>query len=737
MVEDTGKGFLNFTKDFSNTGSNSTGKDKGRTSNEEWWDPETNETSVSPDWNVSSLTPPSNTSGQPLNPADPDDITSKQPLRPSLVLIPPLFVPLYSDWNSAMATWGLAWEAHVYGLASVFAGFGLISVLCLLGLPLRCPAGSPYFTVLHLLLLATGGVRAFSLLYDAYSHQDRLPLLGSLLLSELPLACLTSAFSLSFILLSQRSRMRLSLRFSLSAPLSTPPRPCLLLGLSLLHFGASLGCVGLLQLLPSLPALLLLPQGLFVSLCLLLSCSYLLFYCHVRADNTHIYQLRDTGEEGGSPEIGPPARCPFAEVGEWGKAAGAGVGAALCLMGCGGLQLYGILHALGLGGVSAGAGFQPWPWWGYQMGCRLCEVGVCLSLSLIGAQPLLCHTSSSSRTTSNPRPGSWSRLPCVSTSTGPNHSPRAENKSPTLPPHYPWSPSQQDKLVVCEVITKSPSENLPLYSLADPPQNGPGLPSNPSHTRSSIPPLLPNPPSPPGRPRDGVDWHFSLDSATLYSDSTVDLRPPSPINLSRSIDQALFSETLFPHGLFSPPRLFHASSSLSLTSPSQGDSYPGSHSASSPLYRTSSCGDVDQDDSMSRSRLSQPDHDRTPGSPDPCGWKRSNASSVGQVSLSSSSQGLCSSPIDKVKSRFCPRATRGQHLPQSSLPRSIPHMPHHRRYRTLSSASQYSQGEGRLAGTEHLSESRQLERDLAVQAEFINVCRQIDSLSVCSDTIDL
>ena len=150
----------------------------------------------------------------------------------------------------------------------------------------------------------------------------------------------------------------LSLPLSLSLP-PPPPRPFLLLGLSLLPFGASLGCVGLLQLLPSLPALLLLPQGLFVSLCLLLSCSYLLFYCHVRADNTHIYQLRDTGEEGGSPEIGPPARCPFAEVGEWGKAAGAGVGAALWLMGCGGLQLYGILRALGLGGVSAGAGFQP------------------------------------------------------------------------------------------------------------------------------------------------------------------------------------------------------------------------------------------------------------------------------------------------------------------------------------------------------------------------------------------
>uniref|UniRef100_A0A8C7RHA7 Proline-rich transmembrane protein 3/4 domain-containing protein n=1 Tax=Oncorhynchus mykiss TaxID=8022 RepID=A0A8C7RHA7_ONCMY len=621
-----------------------------------WPKAATNETPIL-DCSLETKATPCNTN-QSWSPVYPDDIISNKSQRPILSLTPPLFVPLYSDWNSALATWGFAWEVHIYGLGSVFAALGLISVLCLLGLPLRCPPGSPYFTLLHLFLLATGGTRAFTLLYDAYSHQDRLSALGSLLLSELPLPCLTSSFSLSFLLISLRSRMHLSLPFSLS--LSLP-----------------------LSALPRLPVLLLLPQGVFILLCLLLPCSFLLFYCFVRQDTKHVQRLSDgEGEVTGSPVlVGRPSRCPFAEAGEWSRAAGAGVGGSLCLLSCGGLQLYGMLHAMGFGGVSAGAGFQPWPWWGYQLGCRLCEVGVCLSLSIIGTHPLLFCCSNScpwSKPNCNPRPGSWVQLPCASPSGGPSH---PIPLSPALPPPYPWSLGQEEKLVVCDVISKRQSEAFPLYTLMDPPSNGlnlhPNLNTHLGQTRTSRHPHLPEPP-------------------ILDTDSTMYLRPPSPIDLSRSIDQALYSETLFPHSLFSHPRLLHASSSLSLNSPGHGD----------------------------------------PISPPERWWRGSNSSCMCQESLSGSSQGLFSS-LGAGGAHSHPHSTRGQLPSQSSLPRTLPNLSHHRRYRTLSSSSQDSQGEGRLAGREDLSESRLLERDLAVQAEFVNVCRQIDALSVCSDTIDL
>ncbi|XP_062277475.1 proline-rich transmembrane protein 4 [Scomber scombrus] len=684
------------------------------------------------DGNIDTSATPCKTSNQSWTPIYPDDFTPNESLRPSLALSPALSIPLYSDWNSALATWGFAWEAHIYGLGSVFSVFGLISVVCLLGLPLRCPSGSLYFALLHLFLLAFAGTQAFSLLYDAYSHQDRLPPIGFLLLSQLPFPCLISAFSLAFLLLSLHSRMRLSLPLAISTSFSALPKPCLLLWMSLLHFGVSLGCVGMLQFFHTLPIMILLiPQGVFVCLTIFLSCSYLIFYCLIQVDTKHIYRLNDNGESGGSPEVMRPASCPFAKVEDWGRAAGAGVGASLGLLGCGGLQLYAILHALGLGGVD-GYGFQPWPWWGYQVGCRLCEVGVCLGLSLIGTHPLFCHNNSI-KTITHPRPGSWSRLSCSSPSRGLTMPSQGSPNSPVLSSHDSWSQGKQEKQVVCDVISKVQSEGLPLCSMVDPPGNGTDCVPKFSQTRTAVQPLL-TPPSPPHKPKNAAESQVSsLDSIGLETDSTVDLRPPSPIDLSRSIDQALFSESLFSHSIFGLPRLFHTSSSLSLTSPSQGTSKQGSSSVENALYRTSSCGDMDQENALSSSIPSQPHgsltcHNKPPTSPEQLDWKGS---------VSGSTQGLCSKPKEIGKVRSHSWANRGQHFTQSNLPRAIPHLSYHRRYRTLSLASQDSQGSGRLAGTKHLSESKQLEWDVAVQAEFVNVCRQIDALSVCSDTIEL
>lgn len=676
---------------------------------------------------------PCKISNQSWTPTSLDDFTPGESMPPSLVLSPALFVPLYSDWNSAFATWGFAWEAHIYGLGSVFTVFGLISVVCLLGLPLRCPPGILYLTLLHLFILAFAGIQAFSLLYDAYDHQNRFPPLGSLLLSELPFPCLISAFSLAILLLSLRSRLHFSLPLANSTLFSVLPKPCLLLCVSMLHFAVSLGCVGMLQLFHSLPIVILLfPHGVFVCLTIFLSSFYLIFYCLIKVDTKHIYRLNDNVETGGSPEVMRPTSCPFAKVEDWGRAAGAGVGASFCLLGCGGLQIYGILHALGLGGVE-GYGFQPWPWWGFQIGCRFCEVGVCLGLSLIGSHPLFCHSNSSIKTITHPRPGSWSRLSCSSPSRGLTLPSQGDANPPALSSHDSWPHNKQEKLVICDVITKGQSESLPLFSMVDLPGNGlDGVPKSGQTQNTALP--LPAPQSPPHKLKNTADSYLtSLNSLRLETDSTIDLRPPSPINLSRSIDQALFNESLFSHSIFGLPGLVHASSSLSLSSPRQNMSVPGSNSAEAVLYRTSSCGDVDQENALSSSRPSQPhlsltSQGKTQMSPLQWDWKGS---------VSGSTQGLCSNPKQTGKLRSHSWANRGQNFAQSSLPRAIPHLSYHRRYRTLNFTSQESQGSGRLAGTKHLSESKQLEWDLAVQAEFVHVCKQIDALSVCSDTIEL
>lgn len=676
------------------------------------------------------LTTPCKTSVDTWTPTYPDDLTSGEPLRPFLTLNPGLLIPLYSDWNSALGTWGFAWEAHIYGLGAVFSLFGLISVICLLGLPIRCPPGFPYFTMLHFFILTFAGIQAFNLVYDAYNSQDRLPPLVTQLLSELPLPCLISAFSLAFLLLSLNSRNHLSLPLAISTSFSALPNPCILLCMCSFHFLISLGCVGLLQLFHNLPTVILLfPQGVFVCFTIFLSCSYLIFYCLRLVNSKHIYRLNDSGETGGSPEVTRPSFCPFSKVEDWERAAGAGLGSSVCLLGCGGLQLYGILHVLGFGGVD-GYGFQPWPWWGYQIGCRFCEIGVCLGLSIIGSHPVFCKNSSSIRTLANPRPGSWSRLFCSSPSREFNVTSQDGTNSHVLSSHESWIQSKPGEPVVFDGVTKRQSDVLPLCAVENPPINGVNNVKKLSPNQSTFPLLMPLQPQDKPKNTDGSQ-KSSLESVGAGTDSTGDLRPPSPIDLSRSIDQALFSDSLFSDSIFGPQRLFHGSSSVSLSSLNQCRLNQGPCSVEDNIYRTSSCGKVDQEKALSNSRASQP-----------CGILTSCSHAAPKQkdwegSITGSTQGLCSHPKEMGKLRSNSWTNRGQNFAPSNLPRAITHLSYHRRYRTLSLASQKSRGSGRLAGTKQLSESKQLEWDTAVQAEFVDVCRQIDALSVCSDTIEL
>ncbi|XP_041819541.1 proline-rich transmembrane protein 4 [Chelmon rostratus] len=625
-----------------------------------------------------------------------------QSINPFLIPAPVMLVPLYTDWNSAMAAWGLAWEAHVYGAGCAFAMLTLASALNLLCLPLRCPSGCGYFALVSVFLLAAGCTRSFSLLYDAYGHQDRLPSTeASLMLYEAPFPCLTAAFGLVFLLLSMRSRMQLSY--------SAFQRPCFLACLVFLHFAAAFGPVTLLKFYQQKPPLCLflslISRGAFVALATFLSAAYFVFYIYVRADSKHIYHLNNT-----SPT---PAerynRCPFAESRDWDRAAVTVCLSALFSLACAGLQLYAILNAMGVAGGEEV--FHPWPWWTFQFSCRLCELGVCLTLALVVAQPVYCSDHL-------PAAGScWTEL--------------LASKSPILPGSYQWSLSQQEKLAIVDTVGLGETESLPLYTLMD------------ERLGSSL---------------NGLDLLYHSNRALAYrdldldldlqgsekrgdgggeepsggssftSDSTTDLRPPSPINLRRSIDEALFSEAIFPMSLFSPARPIRCSD-LSINNhcalPSNGLCDP--LSADPGLYRTSSCVEM----------ASQPQppcaetQDTVVGAPpspslssssscsSPERWRGSSSScSLYRASLGGSSLVLCPSPERQARQLLQQGGT--SHVPSSG------HGDPQTHYHTLGAASQ-----------ESLDLDVSSEADRSVQEEFISVCRQIDALSICSETIDL
>ncbi|XP_059420413.1 proline-rich transmembrane protein 4-like [Carassius carassius] len=571
---------------------------------------------------------------------------------------PPLLVPLLADWNAAMASWGLAWELQVYGISCVFSLVAVLSVLSLMCLPLRWPSGCAQFSLLHLLQLLTGSSRALWLLYDPYGQKERLPVVWARLLHEAAYPCITASFGLLLLLLTARSCTQLLSQNTLQR--ST----CLLAALVLLHIAIVMASMAILQLFPTLKIVPLLPPAAFVLLSSLFSFTYLLLYCCGRANVKHIYRLKESSPEWPSCHA---SRSPFTEAQMWERAARTGVFSALFLLACGSLRLYAMLHAGGLtGGVMVG--LMPWPWWGFQLSCRVCETGVCLTLALVITHPLLCCGVPRSK------PGGCSWLFKKTPTEG------ATLAKPTiLSSRCVWSLRPTEKLGLCEGIVRLESESMPLYTLVE---------------------LL-------NSESDGLDLHYPASPqhesctqlsqttkrkashassfASFDADSTADLRPPSPIDLQRSIDEALNSEALLQHSLF-------GSSRLSLSTRGPPDGQPCWRNSTEPsIYRTASCGDVDP--------ATVPIQPRQ--------WST-----------------VCGKPAHASVNCSGFNSTQPS---QSNLHRGSQsgQQPHRRYINALSTRESVD-----VETTSHVDE-------LAVQDEFINDCRQIDAISISSATIDL
>ncbi|XP_075455381.1 proline-rich transmembrane protein 4 isoform X2 [Ascaphus truei] len=590
---------------------------------------------------------------------------------------PPLFITLHSDWNTSEADWGIAWDALVYGSVGLFGSVVLLSILSLLGLVFRCPPGSCFFAALHMLLIAAGSSRAFVLFYDAYGHRDRLPAFTALLLHDLAYPCMMSSFGIIFLLLSSRSRLQHSSPSFM--------RNCLLAAAVFLHFFVSIGAVVVVDLQQKFSFLLLVSRGVYVALGTVLSLFFFIFCCVACTQNTQIYDLKNS-----APPTEYTSGYPFANSKDWSRAARTALVSAFFGLLNAGLQLYAMLHAMGYGGSIL---FSPWPWWAFQLGVSLSEVGICLSLALVGFYPVFCSNDMG-------RTNCWTKLFHLS----PGH---VTMKAPILPTNSQWASSQHEKLLVCDTIIRSDSEFFPLYTLVEKHQSlGEDL-SLIYHSSKSL--------EMQGLSVNNGSKTPSFLSVQIDSDSTVDFRPPSPIDLRRSIDEALFSESLIPKSLFHGTAL---SSSLSLTIKSATqleECVFKEKAADRGLYRTSSCMEIETGPPVVDPTPNTSRQDTT-ASPSPRLWRgdQSTASSLYKVSLDGSSLVLCSSPEHTATSSF--NFEKKLELSQGGQSQGV--------YRALLPPSQES--------LDMADQSGSFLRD-----DFIDVFGPIDALSVGSDTIDL
>ncbi|CAO2602952.1 Proline-rich transmembrane protein 4 [Lemmus lemmus] len=578
---------------------------------------------------------------------EPDSCSEPDLGQPPASALPLSFLTLEANWAEAKARWGLAWEAHVYGAGALFGLVALLALLALALLPWRCPPGTPCLALLDLLLLSAGTTRAFPLFYDAYGHRDRLPTLAWLLLQDLPQPCLAAGLGLACLLLA-RPR--------------TPRCPAGLASLLLLGLGlAAAATLGSAVHRPLRP-LRLASRGLHAFLAAFLSALLLALSCWGGRRRRAGAPLGGSGFKGATPV--PQVRSPFAPRESWRRAARTAPVAGTFGLLSGALQGYEVLHALGYG---AQAGLEgPWPWWAFQLGQRLGEVGVALPLALLGLYPALCNPRVPRRC--------WAKLFRLS----PGHA------APLLPGG--WVPGTRDKEPLGSAIARGDAELLQLCALAGP---GPDLLLQGGGCR--------------GFESTGANATQSPASSPS-SDCTVDFRPPSPINLRRSIEEALCSEALLVPGLFQGTAF--------------GEALPGLG-----LYRTVSLGNKTGAGPGERSEkvLGSP---APPELPSPGAWPAGSSASSGSLcglSRDSSSMLLCSSPDRPPR---CPLVC------VLSPPRpsgSSPSLPASGSYQALSPPSRDS--------PEHSSELQA--EEALLHEQFLDACRQIDELSVGSDTIDL
>ncbi|KAM6386987.1 proline-rich transmembrane protein 3 [Pluvialis apricaria] len=413
-------------------------------------------------------------------------------------------------WAELRRRLGFTWETHVYGAAAIFL---LLALGCLAGLAgaaaLR-PPHLPHVLGAHGLLLAACLLRATFLLLDPYGARGRLPPRALLLLNTVPFPLLLGAFAILLQQLQRLAQLRL-----LPARLRGLPA----LGATVVLQSGVLGAADLLP--PRLgptAGLGLQVLGAGVGILLLLGG---LWGCR------RVLRAPRQGPGGGGE--------PGLRWGAWALLAAAVAGLPVC-----GLQVY---SALWLRGVLGVPGRFSRPGWVAQLWLRVGELGMALALLAAAAEPLCCRC----RRRSPASHSCWSkalRYFCAS----------RKAEAPEYPNNcYDWAGGgtggtggleRAPTSDISKSLIRNPAEQLPLRALKD---------SNEAWAAAAgttgIPGLSPKCPN----------VLAARSCATFEQGSSPSLgelafRPPSPIDLRRSIDQALCRRHLLHDSLFGRAR---------------------------------------------------------------------------------------------------------------------------------------------------------------------------------------
>ncbi|XP_076030177.1 uncharacterized protein LOC143018575 [Oratosquilla oratoria] len=281
------------------------------------------------------------------------------------------------NWILARQAWGIAWEIHVYTVASFYSLLALFALYCLARihvsthlLPRR------YYVTIHLLFFLATFFRSVYLFHDPYSCEGKLPTPLSYILFNTGAPCLVSALAVLILALLRATRTHL-----LPPVLQTP---LVLVTIVVFHLGLSITADIVVGVMGTKAVLLHVVVQVVTavwgtSLCI----GYVWAFSHVER-----VAVRQQGElvrmtftrvhlEGGTI----PGCLPRSSLSRGARLTLAATVTGLLLVG---LQAYGMVT---LQGLWAHHTPQPWSWYGYHSASRLLEILMWILIGVASALP--------------------------------------------------------------------------------------------------------------------------------------------------------------------------------------------------------------------------------------------------------------------------------------------------------------------------------------------------------------
>ncbi|XP_039627150.1 uncharacterized protein LOC120540425 [Polypterus senegalus] len=449
------------------------------------------------------------------------------------------------SWDDLRRTLAFAWEMHVYGTASLFLLLSLWSLINLIGMPI---VGYPRCTCLCLtsaLLLITGGCRAGYFLTDPYGSKEVLRRPAQVGLYNLAFPLLLSAFGTLCLLAFRMARLHV-----LPASLQRLP---VVAAVAVLH--TTLLLAADLLFLAFNPSVQVVLQVLSVSWGTFLNAGYLYSYPRLKRQTSP--SLEDGLREGGSAD----ALGYILESSQRRQLLVLSRVLTICaILGllCCGLQVYAILWLYDILGDWR---LFTWSWWLVQFWYRLLELAWGFSMLVVATW--VYWRQGDNRGTSGSHT-CWVKIVqslCSRKQQGrkyesSNQSNGAGNGTLDLPNNR----TNQDRtgVDISKNLIRNHPENVPLRTLKENNESKARLalyaPQGGGSTNSLL--LLKQSGIIAGKSHNLAMLRRSHSTVCFEKESVLsltdfDLRPPSPIDLSRSIDEALYKEHLVKDSIFS------------------------------------------------------------------------------------------------------------------------------------------------------------------------------------------